>query len=179
MKARILINGKNVDELLPTLRKLHFKQPKRLSDIFSEFGLQLSKTIRIKACGNPPNIIVWIYKLNQGIIKKCITISTGEMRNREYLKYGLSDSLIQLLDKIKNVYCVDNNPFKPKDISFRVLKPTRKKPFLLIKCDLRNKFVYPSLCRNCFYFRGYTKQDNMLSVKCAYPYSNTKKQLKP
>ena len=170
MKGRILINDVNVDDILPTLKRLHFKQPKRISDIFSEFGLQLSKTIRIKACGNPPNIIVWIYKLHNGMIKKCITISTGEMRNREYVKYGLSDSLITLLDKIKNLYCVDNNVFNPHETQYRMLKTHKLKPMLLIKCPLRDKYIYPSLCRECYYFRGYSKdkQSNTITVKCAY-----------
>jgi hypothetical protein len=173
----LTINGIDARELIPELKYLTFHQPKRLSDIFNTTGLRLSENIHIRAFGNKPFLTVFIYHLHNGIINKSATITPMDFLNNTYLTFGLSPSLITLINEINVKYCSELKLRKQEPIKqFRIVKQENIKPMLMLMCPKSLNYQQTFNCLNCFYF--VEKMDNQ-NIICSYVPFDTSTQLKP
>jgi hypothetical protein len=166
----LMINGEDARDLIPILKFLTFHQPKRLSDIFNAFGLRLSENIHIRAFGNKPYITVYVYHLKDGLINRTVTITPLDFLYNKYLTFGLSPSLVSLLNEVNVRYCSDLKLQKQEPIKqFRIVVQEQIKPYLMVKCPKTETHKLPATCKGCFYFAE-LMPDN--SVVCSYvPYN--------
>jgi hypothetical protein len=173
----LLLNGKDLREIIPELKYLTFHQPRRLSDIFNTTGLRLSENIHIRAFGNKPYITVFIYELKNGFITKSKTITPIDFLNNTYLAYGLSPSLITLINEINVKYCSDLKLRKQEPIKqFRIIKQEEVKPYLMLMCPKTQQYQKPFNCQSCFYFVELMTNE---SVVCQYVPFDQSTKLKP
>jgi len=171
------LNGIDLRELIPELKYLTFHQPKRLSDIFNTTGLRLSENIHLRAFGNKPFITVFIYNLQNGFINKQRSISPLDFLNNTYLSFGLSPSLITLINEINVKYCSDLKLRKQEPIKqMRIIKQENIKPYLMLMCPKSKEYIQPFNCVQCFYF--VEKLDNQ-NIICSYVPFDISTKLKP
>jgi len=157
------LNGNDLRDIIPLLKYLTFHQPRRLSDIFNTSGLRLSENVHLRAFGNKPFITVFIYQLQNGIINKQKSISPLDFMNNTYLTYGLSDSLLTLLNEINVKYCSDLKLMKQEPIKqMRIIKQENIKPYLMLMCPKSKEYQKPFNCNQCFYFVEKLDTENII-----------------